>query len=97
MNIKQLIKPVAVLAFVFAAPTLHAQILGGNAGGGLGGSLGGTLGGGMGSVGGMGQGNGTGAIGGSIDCETLALQAGRQGFAQRGFVFDQQDSHGSLL
>jgi hypothetical protein len=67
MNIKQLIKPVAVLAFVFAAPTLHAQILGGNAGGGLGGSLGGTLGGGMGSVGGMGQGNGTGAIGGSID------------------------------
>jgi hypothetical protein len=62
-----LIKPVAVLAFVCGAPSLHAQILGGNAGGGLGGSLGGTLGGGMGSIGGMGQGNATGAIGGSID------------------------------
>ena len=65
MNIKHLIKPVAVLAFVCGAPVLQAQVLGGNAGGGLGGSLGGTLGGGMGSVGGMGQGNGTGAIGGS--------------------------------
>ena len=82
MNIKHLIKPVAVLAFVCGAPTLHAQILGGNAGGGLGGSLGGTLGGGMGSIGGMGQGNGTGALGGGID-RTDALRRHTTGAVER--------------
>ena len=82
MNIKHLIKPVAVLAFVCGAPALHAQILGGNAGGGLGGSLGGTLGGGMGSIGGMGQGNGTGAIGGGID-RTDALRRHATGAVER--------------
>lgn len=66
MNIKHLIKPVALLAIVCGAPA-HAQLLGGNAGGGLGGSLGSTLGSGMGSIGGAGQGNATGAITSGID------------------------------
>src|SRR5690606_3220522 len=32
-----------------------------------------------------------------VDGETFALQAGGQGLAQRGFVFNQQDAHGYSL
>ena len=82
MNIKHLIKPVAVLAVICGAPVLQAQILGGGAGGGLGGSLGGTLGSGMGSVGGMGQGGMNGALGGSLErTGTLEPPCDRRGGA----------------
>ena len=36
------------------------------------------------------------AILGGIDRKAFALQAGGQGLAQRGFVFDEQNTHGSL-